>query len=99
MAPAGAEVALVHLKNCLVNLPSSLVSVLSNANTVRRAFLNTIHEPGGNPYSYSPALGCTKCCRRATISLSNTRFRSRFQRWHPKVNLRGMDRTTKQVDS
>jgi len=39
MAPARAEVALVQLKNCLVNLPSSLVSVLSNANTVRRAFL------------------------------------------------------------
>lgn len=37
--PAGnvvqAEVALVHsLKNCLVNLPSSLVSVLVNANAV-----------------------------------------------------------------
>ncbi|KAI9814791.1 MAG: Peroxisome biosynthesis protein pex1 [Pycnora praestabilis] len=29
-----AEVALVHLKNCLVNLPSSLVSVLVNANTL-----------------------------------------------------------------
>ncbi len=28
-----AEVALVSLKNCLVNLPASLVSVLSNANT------------------------------------------------------------------
>lgn len=39
MAPARAEVALVQLKNCLVNLPSSLVSVLSNANTVCHAFL------------------------------------------------------------
>ncbi|KAH0541899.1 hypothetical protein FGG08_003619 [Glutinoglossum americanum] len=28
-----AEIALVHLKSCLVNLPSSLVSVLVNANT------------------------------------------------------------------
>jgi hypothetical protein len=37
MAPTRAEVALVQLKNCLVNLPSSLVSVLSNANTVRHA--------------------------------------------------------------
>jgi peroxin-1 len=38
MAPkkpaATAEVALVPLKNCLVNLPSSLVSLLVNANTV-----------------------------------------------------------------
>ena len=32
--PARAEVALVPLKNCLVNLPSSLVSVLNNANVV-----------------------------------------------------------------
>lgn len=30
-----AEVALVPLKNCLVNLPPSLVSVLVNANAVR----------------------------------------------------------------
>ena len=31
-----AEVSLLQsLKNCLVNLPSSLVSVLVNANTVR----------------------------------------------------------------
>jgi len=41
--PAGnavqAEVALQQsLKNCLVNLPSSLVSVLVNANTVRDMF-------------------------------------------------------------
>ncbi|KAK6864609.1 ATPase [Apiospora arundinis] len=28
-----AEIALVHLKNCLVNLPSSLVSLLVNVNT------------------------------------------------------------------
>jgi peroxin-1 len=41
MVPAGkkpsaqpAEIALVHLKSCLVNLPWSLVSVLVNANTV-----------------------------------------------------------------
>ncbi|MCJ1364259.1 Peroxisome biosynthesis protein pex1 [Acarospora aff. strigata] len=32
-SPAQAEVALVQLKNCLINLPSSLVSVLVNANT------------------------------------------------------------------
>lgn len=29
-----AELSLVHLKNCLVNLPSSLVSLLVNVNTV-----------------------------------------------------------------
>lgn len=29
-----AEISLIHLKNCLVNLPSSLASVLVNVNTV-----------------------------------------------------------------
>ena len=32
-SPASAEIALVQLKNCLINLPSSLVAVLVNANT------------------------------------------------------------------
>lgn len=32
-SPAPAEIALVQLKNCLINLPSSLVAVLVNANT------------------------------------------------------------------
>lgn len=30
-----AEISLVHLKNCLVNLPSSLSALLANVNTVR----------------------------------------------------------------
>lgn len=30
-----AEISLVHLQNCLVNLPPSLASLLSNVNTVR----------------------------------------------------------------
>jgi hypothetical protein len=29
-----AEISLIHLKNCLVNLPSSLSSLLVNLNTV-----------------------------------------------------------------
>lgn len=29
-----AEISLVHLKNCLVNLPASLVSLLVTVNTV-----------------------------------------------------------------
>ena len=29
-----AEISLAHLKNCLVNLPSTLVSLLVNVNTV-----------------------------------------------------------------
>jgi hypothetical protein len=49
MAPTRAEVALVQLKNCLVNLPSSLVSVLSNANTVRHTGLHVprVWRPSG----------------------------------------------------
>lgn len=31
-----AEVSLVHLKNCLVNLPASLVSLLVTVNTVSK---------------------------------------------------------------
>jgi peroxin-1 len=30
-----AEISLVHLQNCLVNLPPSLASLLANINTVR----------------------------------------------------------------
>jgi peroxin-1 len=30
-----AEISLVHLQNCFVNLPSSLASLLANVNTVR----------------------------------------------------------------
>lgn len=29
-----AEISLVHLQNCFVNLPSSLASLLANVNTV-----------------------------------------------------------------
>lgn len=32
-----AELSLVHLKNCLVNLPPTLVSLLVNVNTVSRS--------------------------------------------------------------
>lgn len=37
-----AELSLVHLKNCLVNLPPTLVSLLVNVNTVR-------HQPNLPP--------------------------------------------------
>lgn len=30
-----AEISLVHLQNCLVNLPPSLASLLASANTVK----------------------------------------------------------------
>ena len=34
MQSTPAELSLVHLKNCLVNLPPSLVSLLVNVNAV-----------------------------------------------------------------
>ena len=34
MAPSPAEVKLVQLKNCFVNLPQSLVTALSNSDAV-----------------------------------------------------------------
>lgn len=39
-----AEVALVQLKNCLVNLPRSLVAVLLNSQTVNAAPLSGAME-------------------------------------------------------
>lgn len=65
MAPrkpsATAEVALVQLKNCLVNLPPSLVSLLVNANTVG-CF------PNGSDWAHI-RLGCAKYYRRTAVSL------------------------------
>ncbi|AEO53873.1 hypothetical protein MYCTH_2295767 [Thermothelomyces thermophilus ATCC 42464] len=57
MAPmqAPAVLSLVHLQNCLVNLPPSLASLLSNANTpaqnvvVELRYRARAPTPGGNP--------------------------------------------------
>ncbi|RDW90686.1 AAA family ATPase peroxin 1 [Aspergillus mulundensis] len=60
-----AEVALVPLKNCLVNLPPSLVSLLVNANTaaqnviVELQFRPTGRASNGNPTPRSCYLGWT----------------------------------------
>lgn len=41
-----AEISLVHLKNCLVNLPASLVSLLVTVNTVSiLLFPYPLHRP------------------------------------------------------
>lgn len=95
MAPARAEVALVQLKNCLVNLPPSLVTVLQNANTVRHVSKGTVTL---SDY-YSPVPGCPKCCRRAPVSVSDTSFWGRFKRRRSKVDLCGMDRNAQQIDT
>ncbi|KAI9814846.1 MAG: Peroxisome biosynthesis protein pex1 [Thelocarpon impressellum] len=52
-----AELALVHLKNCLVNLPSSLVAVLLNANTPAQNVVVELsyRAPGPSPSDGSSA--------------------------------------------
>ncbi|KAI0017292.1 P-loop containing nucleoside triphosphate hydrolase protein [Xylariomycetidae sp. FL0641] len=64
-----AEVSLVHLKNCLVNLPSSLVNLLVNVNTpaqnvvvelnYRIPAANGVAKPSGSPAQRSLYLGWT----------------------------------------
>lgn len=51
-----AEVELVQLKSCLVNLPRALVDVLLNAQTVE----SDIRDRGFFAYFL---IACTKCCR------------------------------------
>ncbi|KAK7951329.1 peroxisome biosynthesis protein [Apiospora aurea] len=53
-----AEIALVHLKNCLVNLPSSLVSLLVNVNTPAQ---NVVVE-----LSYRPSNASSQATNGAT---------------------------------
>ncbi len=40
-----AEISLVHLQNCFVNLPSSLASLLANVNTVGTSSLPLFVPP------------------------------------------------------
>lgn len=56
MAPTSAEVKLVQLKNCFVNLPQPLVTILGNAEAVR-------NNPSMFVVSLLTALDCPKCRR------------------------------------
>ena len=52
MAPTLAEVKLVQLKNCLVNVPQSIVTVLDNAravNSLRISTFRTLLTRSGRP--------------------------------------------------
>ncbi|KAI0486480.1 AAA-domain-containing protein [Xylaria cf. heliscus] len=51
---AAAEVSLVHLKNCLVNLPASLVNLLDNVNTLAQ---NVVVELNYRPTPTSDGSG------------------------------------------
>lgn len=59
--PTLAEVALVPLKSCLVNLPSPLVSLLVNANTVSKMEFYDLRR-----IANCCELACAKRYRRAT---------------------------------
>lgn len=54
--PTPAEISLVHLKNCFVNLPASLVSLLVNIDTVSFAHLLTVQQ-----FTFDAADGLTAC--------------------------------------
>lgn len=54
---ATAEVALISLKNCLVNLPASLVSVLNNANAVAQNIVIKLQYQPLNLGTSAPASG------------------------------------------
>lgn len=86
-----AEVSLVHLKNCLVNLPSSLVSLLVNVDTVRL-------EPVTLPYGPAcrlmfPCLPArSKCRRRAQLpEHPSRRGRQSCRRIGPEIGIPRMD--------
>jgi hypothetical protein len=88
--PAGnvvqAEVALKQtLKNCLVNLPSTLVSVLVNANAVS--------GPIRAMRQYSDyLLDRAKCRRRTLIPPASPSWCLRFEECLPfEVGVRGLD--------
>ncbi|TGJ85895.1 hypothetical protein E0Z10_g2885 [Xylaria hypoxylon] len=67
---AAAEVSLVHLKNCLVNLPTSLVNLLVNVNTLAQNVVVELNyrvaptsdgsgQPGSSPNQRSIYVGWT----------------------------------------
>lgn len=75
MAPkkpaATAEVALVPLKNCLVNLPPSLVSLLVNANTVSK--LSVMGQYVFYQLICVRVSACSKCDHRIAIQVGHNK--------------------------
>ena len=57
MAPSHVEVKLVELKNCFVNVPRSIISLLDNANTVSSLVAILPRHIAHN------LLGCPERCR------------------------------------
>jgi len=86
-----AEISLTHLKNCLVNLPSSLASSLLSLNTVSPSTQQMYAPTSLTVPAYS------KCDNRAFIS-PYAHVQHTFKQWrkHHKINLCRLDRRTKQ---
>lgn len=88
MAPAvRAEVALVSLKNCLVNLPPGLIALISNTNIVSTTLHKKTSVLTSNPAS-------PKHRGRIAISVTNALNRRRLKRqllWIPAICLCRMD--------
>lgn len=77
-----AELSLVPLKNCLVNLPPTLVSLLVNINTVSFAVLRVW-------IALTVSKACAEChCRAQLPRAAERATRGRKQ---PAIRLRGMD--------
>jgi hypothetical protein len=73
MAPAvRAEVALVSLKNCLVNLPPGLIALISNTNIVRT-------PPHGKAQVLTSKIACPKHRGGIAISVTDALFRRRLK--------------------
>ena len=86
MAPTQAEIRLVELRNCFVNVPRSIVALLDNAKAVSSPvalFGHIAHT----------LLGCPECCRRATTqrSLVDCTNLKKAQWRFPTLCIRRMD--------
>ena len=78
-----AEISLVHLKNCLVNLPSSLASLLVNINTV------SLSSPLAPAEAYF-SLACAKCHYRIELPCPSTCW-ERVEGPNSEIHLCWMD--------
>lgn len=85
-----AEVALVPLKSCLVNLPTPVVSLLVNANAVRAHILRTDWT---STYTSFTLLGCPKRHCGTTVSTI------KFAIYRSKVVVPRMDGHAEQAEA
>ena len=92
-----AEVVLTRLENCLVNLPSSLVSLLVNVNAVRRVLdlLCKARRMDSNVI-LGFLIACAECHNRIELSRTCPCWLE-DDCFDPTLRLFGMDRSTEQA--